>query len=146
MTERFGGKEVVFAGDPAQAEMICDLLDAEGIDAEIRDAGVGGMIPYLAAAGGAGAVKVVVAPEDAGRARELLDHAAEFRDEHTDPGNPEAPTEIEAAESAGGTDVDMRRRGRAQAVAWIWLSLVFGPLILIGIFGFTRFLAAISGR
>lgn len=140
MTERFGGKEVVFAGDPAQAEMICDLLDAEGIDAEVRDAGAGGMVPYLTAAGGVGAVKVVVSPEDVSRAKEILDHAAQFRDEHTDPGDPDAPPELEAPEAAGGTVVDTRRRSRAQTVAWIWLSMTFVPLGLLAVLGFFLFL------
>jgi hypothetical protein len=131
MTERFGGKEVVFAGDPAQAEMICDLLDAEGIDAEVRDAGVGGMVPYMTAAGGAGAVKVVVAPDDSARAREILENRAEFRAETTNPGDPDAPPELASPESHDESPLPARRRGRARTVAYIWFGFLLLPIVII---------------
>lgn len=131
MTQRFGGYEVVFAGDPATAEMICDLLIAEGIDADVRDAGMGGLIPSMTADGGVGAVKVVVLPEHADRAREILENTAEFRAETTNPGDPDAPAEIEAQESYEGSGLPARRRGRAHTVAWIWLAWFFVPFLII---------------
>lgn len=131
MTERFGGNEVVFAGDSAQAEMICDLLAAEGIDADVRDSALGGMVPYVTAAGGAGAVKVVVSPEHAARAREILQNRAEFRAETTNPGDPDAPAELAAAESHEGSDVPVRRRARARLFVWIWVFFAVLPILAI---------------
>lgn len=120
--------------------MICDLLTAEGIDADVRDAALGGILPSLTAGGSPGAVKVVVSPEHADRAREILANRAEFRAETTNPGDPDAPTELESPESHESSDLPARRRGRARTVAWIWLSWFLVPFLVLALLGMLRLL------
>ena len=56
---------------PTHAEMARGLLESNGIQALLRDEGLVGVHPWLSNA--LGGVKVVVAAEDAERAREILD-------------------------------------------------------------------------
>jgi len=58
---------------PTQAEMARELLEQNGIDAALRDAGFLGVHPSLSNA--VGGVKLVVPASDARRARELLSFA-----------------------------------------------------------------------
>ena len=58
---------------PTQAEMARELLEQNGIDAVLRDAGFLGVHPWLSNA--VGGVKLVVPAADARRARELLSFA-----------------------------------------------------------------------
>jgi len=60
---------VVFRGNPAEAELVRGLLDEAGIRAFLEDDNMGTTLPAVLSAGGVAAVKVVVAPEDAERAR-----------------------------------------------------------------------------
>jgi Putative prokaryotic signal transducing protein len=55
---------------PTEAEMARELLERNGIEAILRDAGFLGVHPWLSNA--VGGVKVVVPAEDARRAREIL--------------------------------------------------------------------------
>ena len=55
---------------PTEAEMARELLEQNGIEAILRDAGFLGVHPWLSNA--VGGVKLVVPAEDARRARELL--------------------------------------------------------------------------
>ena len=59
---------VVFSGNSWQAEMVKSLLKNEGIEAYLKDDIIGTIIPWYAAPGGAGAVKVAVSTEDMERA------------------------------------------------------------------------------
>ena len=65
-------------GSRAQAEMMCELLRNEGIDAitEIDDAG--GLRPDVPM--GMGGAKVLVRPEDEEKAREILEHGGDGED------------------------------------------------------------------
>ena len=58
---------------PTQAEMARELLEQNGIDAVLRDAGFLGVHPWLSNA--IGGVKLVIPAADARRARELLSFA-----------------------------------------------------------------------
>ena len=62
----------VFAGTASEAEMVRSYLEPYGIAVRLDDEHLGITAPYLAAPGGAGAVKVTVAHDDAARARKLL--------------------------------------------------------------------------
>ena len=53
-----------------QAEMARELLERNGIEAILRDAGFLGVYPWLSSA--LGGVKLVVSAEDSRRARDLL--------------------------------------------------------------------------
>ena len=65
-------------GTRVQAEMMCELLRNEGIDAitEIDDAG--GLRPDVPI--GMGGAKVLVRPEDEDRAKEILEHGGDGED------------------------------------------------------------------
>lgn len=63
---------IVFSGSGIEASMVQLYLESSGIAAQLEDEHIGTMAPYLAAAGGAGAVKVAVAARDAASAKELL--------------------------------------------------------------------------
>ncbi len=62
----------VYAGDFARAELVREMLDNFGLSPELRDAFLGAIAPFYVAAGGAGAVKVVVPAAEAERARALV--------------------------------------------------------------------------
>jgi hypothetical protein len=63
---------IVFAGSSVEAYMVCSFLVSNGITPHLDDELTGLVAPPYAAAGGAGAVKVLVAREEAQRAQELL--------------------------------------------------------------------------
>jgi hypothetical protein len=52
--------------------MVRSLLESHDIAAYLADEYTGAMAPHIAAGGGAGGVKVVVAGDDSDRARQLL--------------------------------------------------------------------------
>ena len=58
---------------PTEAEMARGLLESNGIDALVRDAGLVGVHPWLSNA--IGGVKLVVSSDDAELAREILEDA-----------------------------------------------------------------------
>jgi len=58
---------------PTEAEMARGLLESNGIDALVRDAGLVGVHPWLSNA--VGGVKLVVSSDDAELAREILEDA-----------------------------------------------------------------------
>jgi hypothetical protein len=58
---------------PTEAEMARELLESNGIDALVRDAGLVGVHPWLSNA--VGGVKLVVSSDDAELAREILEDA-----------------------------------------------------------------------
>jgi Putative prokaryotic signal transducing protein len=62
----------VFSGSGVEASMVLSFLESNGISARLEGEYVGTTAPHLAAAGGAGAVKVAVAAGDAASAKELL--------------------------------------------------------------------------
>ena len=64
--------ETIFAGTSLEAALVRSYLEDHGIAAFLVEERVGTMAPYAAAAGGAGAVKVAVAPEDVAKARYYL--------------------------------------------------------------------------
>ncbi len=63
---------VVFAGSATEAAVARSFLESQGIAARLVEEHIGTMAPHLAAAGGAGAVKVAVAEDDGDRARKPL--------------------------------------------------------------------------
>jgi hypothetical protein len=65
-------------GSRVQAEMMCQLLRNEGIDAITEIDDVGGMRPDAPL--GMGGAKVLVRPEDEARAREILEHGGDGED------------------------------------------------------------------
>ena len=62
----------IFSGSGIEASIVVSFLESNGISARLEDEYTGTMAPYATAAGGAGAVKVAVDPEDATSAKELL--------------------------------------------------------------------------
>jgi hypothetical protein len=64
--------ETVFTGSAAEASLVRGFLDGHGLTAYLSDEYIGTAAPYMAAGGGAGAVKVQVAAIDAARAQDLL--------------------------------------------------------------------------
>ncbi len=59
---------VVYSGNIVQADLLKCVLEGEGIAARLEDEFIGTIAPYAASAGGASAVKVLVAERD-------MDHA-----------------------------------------------------------------------
>ena len=68
MTERV----VIFAGTLTEAGFLRGLLEANGIFVRTKDEWIGSIAPWIASAGGAGAVKLLVDAEDAKRASEIV--------------------------------------------------------------------------
>ncbi|HOO77643.1 MAG TPA: DUF2007 domain-containing protein [bacterium] len=64
---------IVFHGTAAEADLAQSYLRGHGITSWLKDETVGTLLPFYAAPGGVGAVKVMVAPADRDRARELLE-------------------------------------------------------------------------
>jgi hypothetical protein len=62
----------IFAGSATEAAMVQSYLESNGIAVHLDDEHIGLMAPHIAAAGGAGAVKVLVEGSDAARAKQLL--------------------------------------------------------------------------
>jgi len=63
---------VVFAGNPVEANMAKNALEAARIESMIKDELMGTIAPFQTSPGGAGATKVLVREEDAKRAKEIL--------------------------------------------------------------------------
>lgn len=63
---------VVFAGNPVDANMAKNALEAARIESMIKDELMGTIAPFQTSPGGAGAAKVLVHEEDAERARSIL--------------------------------------------------------------------------
>lgn len=70
--EEDASSTIVFAGSSAEAEVVRSFLESNGIATRLVDEHIGTVAPHLAAAGGAGAFKVVVEAGDAARAEGLL--------------------------------------------------------------------------
>lgn len=64
---------VVYAGTSTEAGYLKTVLEAEGISVFLRDEMMGTIAAPYIAAGGLGAVKVVIAEEDLERAQLILD-------------------------------------------------------------------------
>lgn len=64
---------VVYAGTSTEAGYLKTVLEAEGITAFLKDEMMGAIAAPYIAAGGLGAVKVVIAAEDIERAQPILD-------------------------------------------------------------------------
>jgi len=62
----------IFAGTAWQAGVIKSMLEGENIEAFLEDEFVGTIVPWWAAPGGAGAVKVIVSSLDADKARPIV--------------------------------------------------------------------------
>jgi hypothetical protein len=62
----------VFAGTAWQAGVVKSMLEAEGIEAFLKDEFSGTIVPWWVAPGGANAVKVLVTSTDEERARPVI--------------------------------------------------------------------------
>lgn len=82
---------VVFSGSILQAEMLKSVLEDEGIKAYLQDETMGTLAPFIAAPGGLGAVKVLVAGRDADRAREIVAEVRQHQAENEDAAKGEDP-------------------------------------------------------
>lgn len=63
----------VFAGTFMEAGMVKSMLIDAGIDAFLKDALIGTIVPWHAAPGGAGAVKIFVASRQLDEARAIVE-------------------------------------------------------------------------
>ena len=63
----------VFLGTEPEAAIVRAYLEDNGVQAMLEGANVATVAPHLATPAGVGSVKVVVAEEDAERARSLID-------------------------------------------------------------------------
>jgi Putative prokaryotic signal transducing protein len=68
------GLYVVYSGNIVQADFLKSVLEGEGINAILEDQFTGTIAPYAASAGGAGAVKVLVALADVDQARPIVEY------------------------------------------------------------------------
>lgn len=71
----------VFAGNALEANIIKGLLEDDGMTVFLKDEIIGTIAPFYAAAGGVGAVKIVVAKQDAEKARSVI---KEFLNKNSD--------------------------------------------------------------
>ena len=62
----------VFAGSSMQAYMVKSLLENVEIEVFLKDENIGRIVPFQAAPGGAGAVKVFVSDTDLNIARQIV--------------------------------------------------------------------------
>ncbi|HEV3387333.1 MAG TPA: DUF2007 domain-containing protein [Gemmata sp.] len=62
----------VFSGSEVESSIVVSFLESNGISAWLEEEYIGSIAPYMAAGGGAGAVKVAVEAQDAASAKELL--------------------------------------------------------------------------
>jgi hypothetical protein len=62
----------IFVTSAVEASLVRSFLESHGIAARLEDEHTGTIAPFVAAGGGAGAIKVSVAMEDATEARDLL--------------------------------------------------------------------------
>ena len=63
---------IVYAGDSINAGLVKSILEGSGIKSFLRDEFIGTMAPYIAAGGGAGAVKVMVDEKDVEREKDIV--------------------------------------------------------------------------
>jgi hypothetical protein len=63
----------VFAGTPWEAALIKSLLENAEIQAFLKDDIYGTLEPWVAAPGGAGAIKVIVSSVDVEKAKQVVD-------------------------------------------------------------------------
>jgi len=63
---------IIYCGNIVQADLLKCLLEGAGIAARLEDEFIGMIAPYAAAAGGTGAVKVLVATSDLDQARKIV--------------------------------------------------------------------------
>ena len=63
---------VVYAGNPIDAGFLQSLLEAEGITTFLKDEVIGTIAPFYVAAGGVGAVKVVIPQKELGKAKPIV--------------------------------------------------------------------------
>jgi hypothetical protein len=68
-----GPPVVVYAGNIVDADLLKFVLENEGINSRLQDEILGKVFPYIAAPGGAGAVKVIIAEDDLERARLIIE-------------------------------------------------------------------------
>jgi hypothetical protein len=64
---------VVYAGNIVQADLLKCLLEGQGIQVFLQDEVLGKIAPWYAAAGGAGAVKILIAKSDVDKARKTVE-------------------------------------------------------------------------
>ena len=64
---------IVFAGSAIEADIVRLHLQEHGIEAFLEDEHIGTIALYVAAGGGAGAVKVAVSVADEPKARDLIE-------------------------------------------------------------------------
>ena len=64
---------IVYSGSIVEVDLLKGLLEGEGINALLQDEFIGTIAPYAAAAGGAGAIKVLVARADLDRAEAIIE-------------------------------------------------------------------------
>ena len=63
----------VFAGTAFEAGMLKSMLESEDINAFLKDEFLGTIAPWWASPGGAGAVKVIISSNDAGKAKPIIE-------------------------------------------------------------------------
>ena len=62
----------IAAGNISEADLIKNILEANGIKSYLEDENLGTWVPYMASPGGAGAVKIAVAESDVGKAKAIV--------------------------------------------------------------------------
>jgi hypothetical protein len=63
---------VIYSRNIVQADVLRNLLERRRHSCRLEDEYLGKMVPYAASAGGAGAVKVIVASSDVDKARRIV--------------------------------------------------------------------------
>lgn len=63
---------IAFTGNPVDAEMVCNMLIAEGLQATMNNQILGSLVPWQVSAGGFEPVDVVVFEEDVEKAQDLI--------------------------------------------------------------------------
>ena len=64
---------IIYAGNIIHADLLKCLLEGQGIEVFLQDETVGTLAPWYTAAGGAGAVKVLIRNDMIDRARPLVE-------------------------------------------------------------------------
>jgi hypothetical protein len=65
----------VFAGTAIDAAVVRSALEADGLHVVVTNEEMGTLAPFQVAPGGVAAVRLLVAEEDAARAREIIEQA-----------------------------------------------------------------------
>nr|WP_321452601.1 DUF2007-related protein [uncultured Carboxylicivirga sp.] len=63
----------VFAGSPLEAEFVKSMLQDAGIEVFIQNENMGTIAPWQVAAGGAGAVTLIISSNDYDKAKEIIE-------------------------------------------------------------------------